>query len=223
MRFLNPGIVLSLLAVIFLSCNSPGTAPVDLLPDTNHPVMPGSVFASVVGAEPIPPLRVDEACEALPFRQAYFIHDLSGQWKYRADLRDRGEDEDPPWYSPELSEGGWGEMSVPSHFTREDESLSDFYQPVWFRRIVSLTQSDLDRATAIDLFFEGVDYFAEVWLNGTKLGEHEGYFNPFRFGVMSRLHPGDNLLVVKVINPYDYGLKGSSYVQLSTPEMAAGD
>jgi beta-mannosidase len=33
------------------------------------------------------------------------------------------------------------------------------------------------------LRFEGVDYFAKVWLNGTLLGEHEGYADPFGFEV----------------------------------------
>ena len=37
------------------------------------------------------------------------------------------------------------------------------------------------------LRFEGVDYFAKVWLNGELLGEHEGYLEPFSFDVTERL------------------------------------
>ena len=36
--------------------------------------------------------------------------------------------------------------------------------------------------------FEGVDYFAKVWLNGTLLGEHEGYADPFSFEKWGRFY-----------------------------------
>ena len=40
---------------------------------------------------------------------------------------------------------------------------------------------------------------AEVWLNGTRVGSHEGGFSPFEIDVTSAAHiGGDNLLAVKV-------------------------
>src|SRR5205809_1085599 len=33
------------------------------------------------------------------------------------------------------------------------------------------------------LVFDGVDYFADVWLNGDKLGSHEGAFTLFGFNI----------------------------------------
>ena len=46
------------------------------------------------------------------------------------------------------------------------------------------------------LRFEGVDYFAAVWLNGAFLGEHEGHFAPFEFDVTDVLRAEDNVLAV---------------------------
>ena len=56
----------------------------------------------------------------------------------------------------------------------------------------------------IELCFAGVDYFADVWLNGWHLGGHEGYFEPFTFDVAPYLRAGDvNVLRVAVTSPID--------------------
>jgi beta-mannosidase len=54
------------------------------------------------------------------------------------------------------------------------------------------------------LRFDGVDYFASVWLNGHFVGRHEGNFAPFTFDVTDALFPGaENHLVVQVSAPWD--------------------
>ena len=49
--------------------------------------------------------------------------------------------------------------------------------------------------------FAAVQYFCEVWLNGTQLGDHEGGYGPFEFDISRRMRTGSNELVVRVINP----------------------
>ena len=50
--------------------------------------------------------------------------------------------------------------------------------------------------------FEAVDYLAEVWVNGRKVGSHEGGESPFQLDVTDALRPGaKNLLAVRVLNP----------------------
>ena len=45
----------------------------------------------------------------------------------------------------------------------------------------------------------GADYFTSVWLNGEKLGDHEGCYTPFSLHITSRVKPGqETLLAVKV-------------------------
>jgi beta-mannosidase len=56
------------------------------------------------------------------------------------------------------------------------------------------------------LVFDGVDYFAKVWLNGKYLGEHEGYFGRFEFDISDYLNrdPGyENIIHVLVSSPWD--------------------
>lgn len=61
------------------------------------------------------------------------------------------------------------------------------------------------------LRFEGVDYFASVWLNGQHIGTHEGHFAPFEFDVTQALRPGDNELLVRVTSPWDASNPHGSY------------
>jgi beta-mannosidase len=61
------------------------------------------------------------------------------------------------------------------------------------------------------LRFDGVDYFAAVWLNDTFLGKHEGHFAPFEFDVTDVLRPGENVLTVHVSSPWDAPNPGGTY------------
>src|SRR5207247_2791050 len=45
------------------------------------------------------------------------------------------------------------------------------------------------------LVFDGVDYFATLGLNGTPLGQHEGYFDSFEFDVTSLVEERNELVV----------------------------
>ncbi len=52
------------------------------------------------------------------------------------------------------------------------------------------------------LRFHAVDYLAEVWLNGVKLGGHEGAQEPFLLEATTVIKPGAaNILAVRVLNP----------------------
>ena len=47
-----------------------------------------------------------------------------------------------------------------------------------------------------------VDYFATVWLNGEKLGQHEGAYVPFEFDVTGKVLNGENQRPLKVTCPW---------------------
>lgn len=56
------------------------------------------------------------------------------------------------------------------------------------------------------LNFGGVDWRCDVWVNGTRVGGHEGAYTPFGLDVTDALKAGgDNELVVRVFDPTDYG------------------
>lgn len=71
----------------------------------------------------------------------------------------------------------------------------------WYRK--SFTVPDHSAGKTVRLVFDGVDYFCTVWLNGEKLGEHEGAYVPFEYDVTSKLNlDGPNQLTVKVTCPW---------------------
>ncbi len=87
-------------------------------------------------------------------------------------------------------------------------------QPYWGGNLRVINEQDWlyrrvftapDRnARRVRLHFGGVDYFAEVWLNGCFVGRHEGHFAPFEFDVTALLQPGqENRLFVRVSSPWD--------------------
>lgn len=83
------------------------------------------------------------------------------------------------------------------------ERLRALNEQAWlYRRVFPAPDADAGWQRA-RLRFEGVDYYAEVWLNGTYLGRHEGSFAPFEFDVTRLLAPGDNELIVRVSSPWD--------------------
>lgn len=54
--------------------------------------------------------------------------------------------------------------------------------------------------TVVRLHFDAVYDVATVWLNGRRLGEHQGGYTPFEFDVTKVLKPGMNHLLVEVNN-----------------------
>ncbi len=80
----------------------------------------------------------------------------------------------------------------------------------WYRKQFKVSQQKNGKLNR--LMFDGVDYFATIWLNGKKLGEHEGGYVPFSYDVTGKLHyGGDNILVVKVTCPWIP--KGRSFLE----------
>ncbi|NQU12358.1 glycoside hydrolase family 2 [bacterium] len=69
------------------------------------------------------------------------------------------------------------------------------------------------------LRFRAVDYLAEVWLNGVRVGGHEGGETPFVLDVTDTIRAGvKNLLVVRVLNPTHKRIDG--IVLNETPKQA---
>ena len=69
----------------------------------------------------------------------------------------------------------------------------------WYRR--TFTAEAAWKRQCVRLRFGAVSYFCEVYLNGARVGLHEGGYTPFEFDVTRRLRAGENTLVVRVINP----------------------
>jgi hypothetical protein len=95
----------------------------------------------------------------------------------------------------------WRTATVPMPWQAQFEDLRLINGVAWYRRHFSYAPQG-HSGVAI-LHFGAVDYYAEVWLNGQKLGAHEGGYLPFEFDVTLTLLTGDNVLEVRVVDPSD--------------------
>lgn len=73
------------------------------------------------------------------------------------------------------------------------------HAPWWYCNDFEYVQ---ERNEKTILSFSSVDYYAKVWLNGTYLGQHSGYFDGFDFDITNIVRE-KNHLVVKVSAPWD--------------------
>lgn len=159
-------------------------APADRLRPGSAPVGPHSEFERVAEAAPLDWRALDEVGTA-PAGGGRIVTDLGGRWERRAE-------QDP-----------WRKVVVPDNFGFDSE-FSRFFGWMSYRRRFADPRVDAPDGTPTRarLRFAAVDYFAEVWLNGERLGEHEGYFAPFGFDVTRRL-AADNELLVRVQDPLE--------------------
>lgn len=88
-------------------------------------------------------------------------------------------------------------MDVPGDWNSQDERLLFYEGTVWYKK-----SFDYPKKTGARLFvyFGAANYAADVYLNGRKLGRHEGGFTPFAFEVTRLVRERENFLVVKVDN-----------------------
>lgn len=109
----------------------------------------------------------------------------------------------------EYSFDGGPELQVPGDFNSQMCELSYFEGTVWYKKQFSYTISEGKR---LFLHFGAVNYLAEVYLNGEKIGSHEGGFTPFQFEIGSQVRDGVNTVIVKVnSNRLGNGLPGLGY------------
>ena len=78
--------------------------------------------------------------------------------------------------------------------------------PWWYQNQFTVPEDAGDHCT---ITFTNVDYYCKVWLNGTFLGEHEGYSIPFSFPADGLIRKdGVNTLTIKVWSPWDTVVDG---------------
>lgn len=146
-------------------------------------------------------------------------------------------DQDPPPFRPEAlaldglwelawcdkgqgpPTNGWRTVRVPGSvhtqwlppdqiYSRQATWLSS--KEWWYRRSLVVPANFAGRR--LRLQFGATDYYADIWLNGTWLGRHEGYIDPYELEVTSQAQPGQtNQLLVRVWTPVTYYWKHRPY------------
>jgi beta-glucuronidase len=89
------------------------------------------------------------------------------------------------------------QLIVPGDWNSQDEKLLFYEGTIWYKKSFNYEKKNQSR---VFVYFGGANYLADVYLNGQKLGRHEGGFTPFNFEITSLVRPKDNFLVVKVDN-----------------------
>ncbi len=78
-------------------------------------------------------------------------------------------------------------------------------QALWYQRVFSIPQEWSEQDVLLN--FGAVDWRADVFVNGVKVGEHTGGYAPFSLNITKALKPEENTLVVRVWDGTDTSLK----------------
>ncbi|MBN1910060.1 MAG: hypothetical protein JW818_10000 [Pirellulales bacterium] len=120
----------------------------------------------------------------------------------------------PRWEEAGIDLSAWERTTVPEW--RYDSLARK--QPasciLWYRKTFKASRAP--EGKRVFLCFEGVDWEAEVWLNGKKLGSHSVYFEPFRFDVTD-LIAEQNTLAVRVIDGPRFGEPAAFWAPFPVP------
>jgi len=116
---------------------------------------------------------------------------IDGTWRFLTDPQNMGEQSNWPSAPPSETK----EITVPSLWT--NHAAPGYTGASWYWREFEV--SPKWKTQTVRLRFEAVAEKASVWLNGDKLGDHDGGATPFEFNVTKKLHPGaKNLVAVRV-------------------------
>ena len=116
---------------------------------------------------------------------------LDGPWGFQFD---------PDGSSASSPTTSWRPVVVPAPWQAQFAELRDRAGTAWYRRTFETPPGWA--GSAVILHLGAVDYHAQVWLNGTLLGNHEGGYLPFEFDVGMQLRAGaSNELLIRVTDP----------------------
>lgn len=123
---------------------------------------------------------------------------FAGPWRLRLDEANQGKQQE--WYKQEPSESVSKayEVRVPGCWQEYVPGLAGGIG--WYFKEFELP-AEL-KGQVLRLKFWAVDYFAEAWVNGEKVGEHAGGYTPFEADITRVARLGkQNHLVVRVVDP----------------------
>jgi exo-1,4-beta-D-glucosaminidase len=169
---------------------------------------------------------------AMSARDSQYDRLLSGEWLIRASAEVK---QTPDQISrPDLDTHGWYPTSVPSTvlaalvengvyenpyfgMNLKDISSEPFEKPWWYRTEFHISERDAGKTVLLE--FDGVNYGANVWLNGNRIAtssQVKGAFRRFQYDISSHIHRGRNVLAVEVIPP-EQGNFSTGFVDWNPP------
>ena len=89
-------------------------------------------------------------------------------------------------------------IMVPSDWNSQKEKLFYYEGSLWYKKSFNIENYDANKRYY--LHFGAVNYRADVYVNGKKLGTHLGGFTPFNYEMTKRVKAKDNFVIVRVDN-----------------------
>ena len=118
---------------------------------------------------------------------------LNGLWNYA--ITDKGNQQPSAWEGKILVP-----FCVESSLSGVGKTLGE-KKELWYERAFEIPAAW--KGKRVMLNFGGVDWKADVWVNGIKAGQHTGGFAPFSLDITETLATRGNTLVVRVWDPTD--------------------
>lgn len=162
--------------------------------------LPGALFLALCCGSGDGALRAAEAAPPIPlpehprpdFERPAWVN-LNGQWSFRFDAEDAGE------------QAGWAKgnvdfperILVPFPWGSPLSGVSNRADLAWYRRGVTVPESW--RGQRVFLVVGASDWLTHGWLDGKPLGQHRGGYTPFEFELTSVIEWGrEQQLVLRV-------------------------
>ncbi len=89
-------------------------------------------------------------------------------------------------------------LLVPGDWNSQEEKLFYYEGTLWYKK--SFDIPNYDSSKRYYLHFGAVNYRADIYVNGQKLGMHKGGFTPFNFEMTKHVKATDNFVIVRVDN-----------------------
>jgi len=103
----------------------------------------------------------------------------------------------------DYNDASWENKYLPSveNKMNEYQKRPEYYEDgLWYRRSFNVSKSFKGERAIIK--FHSVNYVADVWINGSYAGYHEGGYTPFAFDITPFVRFGEkNIIAVRVDNP----------------------
>ncbi|MFN2571818.1 MAG: glycoside hydrolase family 2 protein [Gemmatimonadales bacterium] len=125
------------------------------------------------------------------FQRAEWLN-LNGRWRFAFDARDQGVR--LGWQHGTLP--GTREILVPFSWGAPLSSIPDSANIGWYARDISVPATW--RGRRVFVVVGACDWRTTVWLDGAKIGEHQGGYTPFAFELPADLTTGPHRLVLRV-------------------------
>ena len=101
-----------------------------------------------------------------------------------------------------FNDANWDDANLPHSFSLPYFAADRFYVGYgWYRKHFDVPSGWSDKR--VNLEFDGVFQVAEVFVNGQRIGEHQGGYTGFMFDITDAVKPGPNVIAVRVNNQWN--------------------